>query len=412
MTRAPAELIVVSNGHGEDTIACRVLDALVPQLPAGAMLSAWPMVGQGAAYRARGISVEGPANLLPGEGFGTLDARLFWRDLRAGFIATHWHQLRHARALRGRARLMLGVGDVIPLLAAGLAATPMAFIACAKSVHYGGREARAGGHGVVERALMRRWCTDVFARDGLTAHGLAARAIPARDLGNPMMDGLDRPEGPALLAPGVTGIAALPGTRADATANAGFLLDGALAFDALGAETMPPAAFLFALTPAVDMRALAQAALRLGWQRTEPAAGLPADTVVLQAPRGTRALLLTGSFAAILHASAIAVGLAGTANEQAIGLGLPLITAPGAGNQGAAYLRMKMRYFGEAAQAVPRDPARLAVAISALLADPARQHRMAQAGRARMGGPGASAAIAAVVLERFLRADRRDGGMA
>ena len=93
--------------------------------------------------------------------------------------------------------------------------------------------------------------------------------------------------------------------------------------------------------------------------------------------------------------------MAGTANEQASGLGLPLITAAGAGNQGEAYLRMKMRYFGNAAIATPRDPAAIAAAMASLLADPARRAVMSAEGRKRMGAPGASAAIAAALVARL-----------
>ena len=77
---------------------------------------------------------------------------------------------------------------------------------------------------------------------------------------------------------------------------------------------------------------------------------------------------------------------------------LPLIVVPGAGNQGPAYVKMKMHWVGEAGIAVTRDAGAVGTAIAALLADPRRASAMAAAGQARMGKAGASAAIAARLL--------------
>ena len=78
----------------------------------------------------------------------------------------------------------------------------------------------------------------------------------------------------------------------------------------------------------------------------------------------------------------------GTGNEQAAGLGLPLVAVAGAGNQGPAYLAMKKRYFGAAATTAASDPRAIADALTALAADPACRAEMAQAGRALMGRRG------------------------
>jgi uncharacterized protein (TIGR03492 family) len=396
MTGAP-RLLSVSNGHGEDDIACKVIDALRPRVP-GLVVEAWPMVGTGSAYRARGIPVGGPANLLPSEGFGTLGLRAFLRDLRAGLLSTYGRQALHARRLRGRHDLLLGVGDAVPLAVAALSGVPMAFVACAKSAYSGGKD----GHLALERHLMRRHCVEVFARDALTARGLAARGVPCAWVGNPMMDGLGDPDAAWPVAAEETAVLMLPGSRRDAGANARFLL-GAAALMSGDGSAPGRLRFLFALHPALPPAALADAA---GWQPV-PATGAPPGTLRLVHPGGATADIATGTFGAMARAARIAVGLAGTANEQAIGMGLPLITLPGAGNQGEAFVRMKMAYFGPAAEAVPRDAAAVAAAIRALLTDPQRQARMSAAGRERMGPPGASAAIAARLAARLAR---RDGG--
>ncbi len=380
-----ARLLVASNGHGEDAIACRILDALA----AGAApprVEAWPMVGTGAAFRDRGVPVIGPGNLLPSEGFGTLTAGHLARDLKAGFVATYLRQARFARSLRGRADLVLAVGDIVPLAAGWLAGTPTAFVACAKSAWYGGRDAARGGHNRIERALMRR-CAAVFPRDSRTAQGLRAAGVPCHDLGNPMMDGLAGQGHDDLAPPGTVALALLPGSRRDATENAALLM---AAGAALAARHDRPTALrlLMAAHPAVDLAAVARAP---GWA---PAGQGP---LRLTHPAGAQAIVATDRFADILHAATLALGMAGTANEQAVGLGLPLIAVPGSGNQGEAFARMKQRYFGPAALPAPRDAEAIAPDAADLLADPARRAAMAAAGRARMGPAGATQAIAAVL---------------
>jgi uncharacterized protein (TIGR03492 family) len=117
------------------------------------------------------------------------------------------------------------------------------------------------------------------------------------------------------------------------------------------------------------------------------------------------ATFVEGSFADVVRGARVVVGLAGTANEQAIGLGKPLIVLTGRGAQGEAYTRMKMRFFGESAVLAPDDPDGFRRTLVDVLADAPRQQRMAAAGRERMGAPGASDAIADAVVELLDRGD-------
>ena len=240
---------------------------------------------------------------------GTL--KLFARDLKAGFIATHLAQARFARAIRGRYDLMLAVGDIVPLAAGLLSRTPMAFVSCAKSAYYGGSD----GHTGSERWLMRSRCRAVFPRDGLTAERLTANRVPNTYLGNPMMDGLEATD-PARFGAGA--IVMLAGSRKDATENAAFLLSAArLDQPDLG---QPGLRYLFPCHPSVDLARVA--ALSPDWTRADWDHPLTVPHLCLQSGSGAKALLMAGAFADMLHAGRLAVGMAGTANEQALGLGL------------------------------------------------------------------------------------------
>ena len=154
-------LLLVSNGHGEDAIACRVFDRLLARGLAPETVHAWPAVGEGLQYLARGITCVGASSLLPSAGFATLSAAWMWRDLRAGWIRVHARQIRAAARLRGRYALALAVGDVIPMALAAIARIPFIFVGCAKSVFYG----RLYGYTALEVRLLRRHAVETFPRD-------------------------------------------------------------------------------------------------------------------------------------------------------------------------------------------------------------------------------------------------------
>ncbi len=174
-------VLFVSNGHGEDDIACKIIDRVRRLTDQTSVeLRAWPMVGRGDAYVRRSVPIVGAPNQLPSEGFSTLDPRLFARDLRAGWLRTHWRQVKAARALRGRYALIIAVGDVVPIAAARLARTPCVFIGCAKSEYYG----PGYGYTALELRWLRRWCRLAFPRDQATATALERAGVPVTFAGS------------------------------------------------------------------------------------------------------------------------------------------------------------------------------------------------------------------------------------
>lgn len=391
---APAPRVrFVTNGHGEDHIAGKLIEALrTARVPA--CVDAWPMVGRGTEFARRDVPVRGPFNRLPSEGFGTLALSLFLRDLRAGWLRTHARQLRAAVAARGEVDLVVSVGDVVPLAAAVLMRAPFVFVGCAKSCYYDARRP----YTALEVRLLRR-AAAVFPRDAPTTAHLRRSGVPARFVGNPMMDDLEPTHEDLGVAPDTTVVGCLPGSRGDAEANAVQLLRvaarTAVVHGRASTRTDPPQ-FVFAVTTSFDLaRAAAAAAIDTpSWRRVATAPPGGAVAMRLEGPAGARAHFVRGRLADVLHRSRVVIGLAGTANEQAVGLGKPLLTFATAGVQGAAFARMKARFFGESAQLVPPRPEAVAAELLSLLGDPLRQARMAAAGRARMGGPGASTAIA------------------
>lgn len=399
-------VLFVSNGHGEDAVACKVLDRVRTIRTDGVALelSAWPMVGRGSAYVRRSVPIVGAPNRLPSEGFATLDARLLARDLRAGWLQTHWRQFEAARALRGRYDLIVAVGDVVPMGVARLSRTPFVFIGCAKSEYYG----PGYGYTWLELRWLRR-CRLAFPRDELTVATLRRAGVRVAFAGNPMMDDLTE-RGLRLVDAKDVAITCLPGSRADSVDNALHLLK--LVPHANPDHSMKGRMhYLFVLAPDFDLPALTHHVVALQpregagpseWVLEPTRDGDPVAGIRLRLSTRDRNATATFVFDALVDAvaqSQLVIGLAGTANEQAVGLGKPLIVLAGSGNQGRAYTRMKMRYFGEAATYCDGDQQSLQHVMSMLLTDGSRRQRMISAGKERMGKAGASDVIARHVYE-------------
>jgi uncharacterized protein (TIGR03492 family) len=112
-------------------------------------------------------------------------------------------------------------------------------------------------------------------------------------------------------------------------------------------------------------------------------------------------IIVRGGLGAALRASEIVLGQAGTGNEQAAGLGKPVLAAaePGESPQSVGWYRMRQqKLLGDALLVVPAADDAFAHAAVQLLADPARMAAMGDAGRSRMGGAGASRAVADAAL--------------
>jgi uncharacterized protein (TIGR03492 family) len=257
------------------------------------------------------------------------------------------------------------------------------------------------GYDALERALLRRHALVTYPRDPLTSEALARRGVRVRYVGNPMMDGISTTRAEVDWRADETVVAVLPGSRRDREANAAMILR----MIARERDTYAAAGvrhFAFVLPPSFDLAAMRRhlgAADLADWAFT-PGGGEARCGAI-------RSTFHRGALGDVCSHARVAIGLAGTANEQAVGLGVPVVTFPTDGAHGNAYLRMKMPYFGPSAVRVKREPGALARAVSRIAADDALHARMASAGKERMGSPGASAAIAADVVAHLERVARR-----
>jgi len=409
-------LLCISNGHGEDIIAVRVLKEL-RRLPNAPTMSALPIVGEGGAYQKIGIPIVGPTQSMPSGGFIYMDTRQVLRDVQGGLVGLTLAQLKTLRAWGKTGGKVLAVGDIVPLAMAWASGADYAFIGTAKSEYYVRNEAgrlpnrpwMEGRSGSIylpwERWLMgHRRCRGAFVRDQLTADYLQRCGVKASYPGNPMMDGLDaatdklaRLTAAFPPAEAVLTLALIPGSRApEAFENWQRIV---IAIDSV-AQAFPNRQIraLGAIAPSLNVAVLKDALIEAQWQ-PEPST-IPGSRLTF-CRHNCRLLITTDAFAECLHLADAALATAGTATEQAVGLGKPVFTIPGTGPQfTAAFAEAQSRLLGPSIIVV-ENSADAGSALSHCLQDRDRLQHIAENGRARMGQAGAGRAIAAALTQQF-----------
>ncbi len=406
------KLLCISNGHGEDGIAVRILKQL-RQLPGAPSLAALPIVGEGRAYEKACIPVYGPTQAMPSGGFIYMDRHELLRDLQGGLVGLTLAQLRAVRQWAKSGGKILAVGDIVPLAIAWQSGADYSFVGTAKSEYslrdetgrLPGRPPTDGWSGSVyvpwERWLMAHpRCQKVFARDQLTADFLQKKGVPARYPGNPMMDDLETSADKLAQltatfapAPALLTLALLPGSRAPEVFDNWQRMVTAIAsvMETFGDRQIR---LLAALTPALNLAAFKDVLLDAGWQ---PVTG---QYPTFQKENGVL-VLTTNAFAECLHLADAVLATAGTATEQAVGLGKPVVTFSGPGPQFTyTFAESQSRLLGPSVMLLSQ-PSEAGAALRDCLADAPRLQQIAENGRRRMGPPGAASAIAQALHEQY-----------
>ncbi len=397
MSREPRTLLLIANGHGEDVVAARVVGELSRRAP-WVRVHALAVVGEGRAMARAGAAVDGPHRLLPSGGLTFHAWEHFVADVRAGVLALTLRQA--AWLLRARPDAVFAVGDFYAHLLASLVRAPRRVLQTLVSVYTAPPPdaARLAGRYFMESfrgpelALMRA-ADRVYARDAATAAHLLGRGVSgAAYVGNPMMDGLEA----APLVPyelrGRPTVALLPGTRAWAARSVAPMiaalerLPGALGLVAwtLGQTPAPPPGWESDLAPVPGVA--------VAWRRGP-----------------NRLWWVVERFAAVLASADVALGTSGTANEQAVGLGLPTVAFPFPPHLSGAFVANQARLLGAGLTVGEADPRALAAHVARLWRDPAARERTAAAARERMGSSGGSAALAGELADWLGALPKRDG---
>lgn len=408
-------LLCLSNGHGEDGIGLRILQSLQRQSDT-IQLAALPIVGEGQIYRDQGIPIIGSVQTMPSGGFIYMDGRQLARDLKGGLLSLTWMQLKTVREWARQGGLILAVGDIVPLLFAWWSGANYAFVGTAKSDYYlrdeQGWLPRHSWFEKLERwsgsvyLPWERWlmkhprCQAVFPRDHLTSTVLQKWAIPTQDLGNPMMDGLTPkgtlfPSEPDLAGDRLTFVL-LPGSRTpEASENWKIILQAVSAL-LMAFGNQRQLLFLGAIAPQLDLQVLQQTLISYGWRLTQTS-----DQFLTFTQYHAQVILTQTNFQDCLHQADFALAMAGTATEQFVGLGKPVITFPGPGPQFTSrFAEAQTRLLGPSV-ALASDPNSVVQIVKSLLQDPDRLQLIQANGYKRMGVSGAADRIASSLIKQL-----------
>ncbi|MGA1621843.1 MAG: lipid-A-disaccharide synthase-related protein [Synechocystis sp.] len=377
------KLLLISNGHGEDLNGGLICDELRRRSPS-LQLAALPLVGAGTAYQKRQIPLIAPVQPLPSGGLVYTSTMTWVRDILGGLLSLTLKQIRALRRQRQQFDLVLAIGDSISLMFAYLSGRPYVSFLVANSSYYEGK---------LRLPFTMHWwlksprCLGAIAKDEFTAQDLRKQGINARCLGYPIMDALS-PSGHSLKTDQTEPlIALLPGSRVpEALRNLAQLLPLCAAL-----TRQIPLTFWAALVPAITPAQLTAIAKEQGWQYENHQ--LSQDNCVIQ--------VSWDKFADILHQSDVVLGMAGTAIEQAVGLGKPVVQIPGYGPQFTyAFAEAQMRLLGCSVTTIgknPDEPGLIPQSIDkilAILSDKDYQARCRQNGLERIVQAVASQAIA------------------
>jgi uncharacterized protein (TIGR03492 family) len=394
-TTDPRPILLLSNGHGEDLSGALIGRALVER---GLTVDALPLVGHGRAYEQAGIRLRGRTREYSTGGLGYTSAFGRLTELVQGQVIYLLSRLLLLLRIAPRYQLILVVGDVIPVIAAWLSGRPTATYLVAYSSHYEGKLRLPWP---CAPCLRQRRTRAIYSRDALTAADLTGQLQRSvHFLGNPFFDGALSPSEPLKGHPRQR-LGLLPGSRLpEALHNLELMLR---VLERLPEPLRPAerlglhAALVGKLTP----QEVAPLASRLGWKlqlEGEERCSLQRGPLQLQ--------LEWGRFAAVVQQCDLLLSMTGTAAEQCVGLGKPVLQLVGDGPQFTAnFAEAQRRLLGPglfcasgptgSEEQLDGTAALLEQLLARLLSDGGWRAALQQLGRERIGSGGGAARMAA-----------------
>jgi len=393
LARRVSRVLLLSNGHGEDLSGALMGQELQAR---GLQVTALPLVGHGQAYRQAGLPVLGQTREYSTGGLGYTSHRGRLTEILQGQVLYLLRRLALLLRVASQVDLVVVVGDVIPVMAAALVGRPVVTYLVAYSSHYEGRLRLPWPCGT---CLKSRRFRRVFSRDALTATDLSGQlGRPVEFLGNPFLDRVLEASAPLTPpdAPRASQrLGLLPGSRLpEALSNLELMLEvlnhlpqplqapGRLALDA-------------ALVGDLTVDRITTCAEPLGWSLH--------GEELRKGPLRLR--LHWGHFAAVVQQSDLLLSMTGTAAEQAVGLGKPVLQLPGFGPQFTpGFAEAQRRLLGpslfcaDGETGTEKNLRRSGELIGRLLADADLPELCRRNGQQRIGSGGGTARMAEQIV--------------
>ncbi|MFA5878728.1 MAG: lipid-A-disaccharide synthase-related protein [Candidatus Margulisiibacteriota bacterium] len=309
------KILVISNGYGEDLIAKYLIKAIKKELPI-CKIKVLPLVGQGLTYIDDKIKPLARQDVLPSGGFiRSLSALM--HDLLNGLLKQTLKNILILKRISNKFDVIIAVGDVYCLLLSSLFNHKVRFfLPTAKSDYF-------MPHSRLECFIIKRLTKKVFPRDELTAASLRKADINAQFLGNIMFEAIDFSDTNYKFTEKDYVFGLLPGSRKEAFLNINKLCELACELS----TNQKNAKFILAKANSLNLKEI-EDQLSLDWELISDD-----NFARLHHIKNDVSIIIASKFGDVLRESDIILGLAGTANEQAVYFGHTVITFQGAGVQ-------------------------------------------------------------------------------
>lgn len=397
------KILLISNGHGEDLNGSLIGEAL-SSIDSNLIIDAFPIVGQGKSYISKKINIVAPLQSMPSGGIFYLNPLNLIKDISSGLVALTIKQIITINKLKNNYDLVIAIGDVVPLFFAYLTGKNFVSFLVANSSYYEGKLKLPF---LTKIFLKSSRCQLIFAKDKFTAKDLQTQGLTKTICeGYPIMDAL-KPTGKNLeLSPAIPMIAILSGSRLpEALHNLSLQLEVCKTLVKISGKNWQ---FRGALVPSItdnDLKAITESgALRaiadnLGWHYNSGVFSTEIDG------KNVLVKVYNDAFADILLQCTLVLGMAGTAVEQAVGLGKPVIQNSGKGPQFTyRFAEAQMRLLGNNTITIEDDDdktlicEKTALKIIEVLEDKKFLAKCIDNGKERIGESGASLKIAKKIV--------------
>ncbi len=408
--RKNKKLLVLSNGHGEDLIALRIIEALHDLRPE-LQLEVLPIVGEGNAFsevvKKKWVVKRGVSHRLPSGGFSNQSLRGMLADISSGLLSVTWKNWVYVRRALKEGSFLLAIGDLLPLFFAWSSGGIYGFVGTPKSDYtwltLQGSSLSDYYHGMKgtewepwEWALMKASrCKLVAVRDRVTARGLRRKGVRAVALGNPMMDGF-RPIACPFSLKKVRRLILLCGSRMpEALLNFRRLINAVEQI-----EIKNTLAIFVAIGSEPTLHEIEQSLIELGYaKRNDIDKKLDADSTFEKGQ--LRIVLGVGKFSNWIGLAEVGIANAGTATEQLVGFGVPCVSLPGRGPQFKYSFAFRQSRLLGGSVITSKSSKEMAELVGLLLRNSDFQKSLSSIGKKRMGSSGGSKALAQLILHSF-----------
>ena len=313
-------ILIISNGHGEDYSGSIIGNNLKKR---GHTVDSFPLVGSGFSYLNTGIKVMGKTKIFStgGIGYTSIAGRL--TEIIEGQILYLLGRILTLLRIVRNYDLVIVIGDIVPVIAAWLTRKSFVVYLVAYSSHYEGKLRLPWP---CSSLLTSSKVLKIYARDILTSEDLTNQlSREVQFVGNPFMDPIFAH--PEFHSANEYRLGILPGSRLpELDHNLELILrviDNLIWVD----NSENKLEIDMALVNTLGDERLFNIADKYGWN-------IFSDADQYKLIKNNKTInIYRNAFVKVLKSSDLLLSMSGTAAEQAIGLGKPVLQLPGFGPQ-------------------------------------------------------------------------------